>query len=93
MPAVAITVPGVGESITEGIVALAEARRRAVKARRAALRAGDRQGDARRAGAVGRACCKIAVAEGATVAIGAVIGTIDPAARRAARGRRGRQAR
>ena len=49
MAVVPITVPGVGESITEGILAaLAEARRVRREGGRAALRAGDRQGEQRR---------------------------------------------
>ena len=59
-------------------VALAEGRRRSGQGRRAALRARDRQGQQRRAGA-GSGVLKIGVAEGETVAIGATVGTIDPA--------------
>ena len=51
--------------------ALAQARRRAVQGRRAALRAGDRQGDATSSRRRPAASCKISVAEGKTVAIGA----------------------
>ncbi len=64
-----VKVPAAGESITEGIAdRWLKPDGAAVKAGRAALRARDRQGDAggRRPGR--RACCKIAVAEGETVA-------------------------
>jgi len=81
MAAVPIIVPGVGESITEGILA------RWLKPDGALVRAGeplfeletDKASNVVPAGSTG--VLKIAVAEGETVAIGASIGTLDPAAR------------
>src|SRR4051812_19484504 len=78
MAAVAITVPGVGESITEGILA------RWLKADGAAVKAGeplfeletDKASNVIPAPASG--VLKVSVAEGETVAIGASVGTIDP---------------
>ena len=58
--------------------ALAQARRRLGQGGRAAVRARDRQGQQRGAGAELRVL-KIGVAEGETVAIGATVGEIDPA--------------
>ena len=80
MPAVPVTVPCVGESITEGIlVALAQGRRlaRPGRASRSSSWRPTRPPASSRPPA--RASCKIAVAEGETVAIGATVGTIDPA--------------
>jgi len=80
MAAVPITVPGVGESITEGILA------RWLKSDGSLVKAGeplfeletDKASSVVPAGS--RGVLKIAVAEGETVAIGATIGTLDPAA-------------
>ncbi|MGZ3433551.1 MAG: 2-oxoglutarate dehydrogenase complex dihydrolipoyllysine-residue succinyltransferase [Isosphaeraceae bacterium] len=80
MAAVPITVPGVGESITEGILA------RWLKPDGSLVKAGeplfeletDKANNVVPAGSTG--VLKIAVAEGQTVAIGATIGTLDPAA-------------
>ena len=80
MAAVPITVPGVGESITEGILA------RWLKPEGSLVKAGeplfeletDKANNVVPAGSTG--VLKIAVAEGETVAIGATIGTLDPAA-------------
>ncbi len=80
MAAVPITVPGVGESITEGILA------RWLKSDGSLVKAGeplfeletDKASNVVPAGSTG--VLKIAVAEGETVAIGATIGTLDPAA-------------
>ena len=80
MAAVPITVPGVGESITEGILA------RWLKPDGSLVKAGeplfeletDKANNVVPAGSTG--VLKIAVAEGETVAIGATIGTLDPAA-------------
>ena len=79
MPAVPVTVPSVGESITEGILA------RWLKADGASVQAGeplfeletDKASSDVPASSSG--VLKIAVAEGETVAIGATVGTIDPA--------------
>src|SRR6478752_1701070 len=84
MPAVAITVPGVGESITEGILA------RWLKADGAAVKAGeplfeletDKASNVVPAPASG--VLKVDVPEGTTIPIGATIGSIDPAATAAA---------
>src|SRR5437868_13846179 len=78
MPAVAITVPGVGESISEGILS------RWLKPDGSAVRAGeplfeletDKASNVVPAPADGT--LTIAVPEGATVAIGAAVGSIDP---------------
>src|SRR5262249_55154029 len=78
MAAVPITVPGVGESITEGILA------RWLKSDGAAVKAGeplfeletDKASNVVPAASSG--VLKTAAAEGSTVAIGATIGTIDP---------------
>ncbi|WP_406693404.1 2-oxoglutarate dehydrogenase complex dihydrolipoyllysine-residue succinyltransferase [Singulisphaera sp. Ch08] len=78
MPAVAITVPGVGESITEGILS------RWLKADGSAVKAGeplfeletDKANNVVPASASG--VLKINVAEGETVDIGSTVGTIDP---------------
>src|SRR5271157_6656480 len=80
MAAVPITVPGVGESITEGILA------RWLKSDGSLVKAGeplfeletDKANNVVPAGSTG--VLKIAAAEGETVAIGATIGTLDPAA-------------
>src|SRR3954451_25281406 len=80
MPAVAITVPGVGESITEGILA------RWLKPDGSAVKAGeplfeletDKASNVVPSPAGGT--LKIVVAEGATVAIGSTVGTVDPEA-------------
>ena len=80
MAAVPITVPGVGESITEGILA------HWLKPDGSLVKAGeplfeletDKASSVVPAGSTG--VLKIAVAEGETVAIGATIGTLDPAA-------------
>ena len=80
MAAVPITVPGVGESITEGILA------RWLKPDGSAVKAGeplfeletDKASNVVPAAVSG--VLKIAVAEGETVAIGATVGTIDPKA-------------
>src|SRR5215212_8974934 len=77
MPAVAITVPGVGESISEGILA------RWLKPDGSAVKAGeplfeletDKASNVVPASASG--VLKTSVAEGTTVAIGATVGTID----------------
>src|SRR5258707_2506953 len=84
MPAVAITVPGVGESITEGILS------RWLKADGSAVKAGeplfeletDKANNVVPASASG--VLKINVAEGETVEIGATVGTIDPEGQAAA---------
>jgi 2-oxoglutarate dehydrogenase E2 component (dihydrolipoamide succinyltransferase) len=84
MPAVPITVPGVGESITEGILS------RWLKPDGAAVKAGeplfeletDKASTPVPASASG--VLKIAVSEGATVSIGASVGTIDPDGKAAA---------
>jgi 2-oxoglutarate dehydrogenase E2 component (dihydrolipoamide succinyltransferase) len=84
MPAVPITVPGVGESIFEGILA------RWLKPDGSLVKAGeplfeletDKASNVVPAGSSG--VLEIAVAEGETVAIGATIGTLDPAATPAA---------
>src|SRR5947199_2107938 len=78
MPAVAITVPGVGESISEGILA------RWLKPDGSAVKAGeplfeletDKASNVVPAGSSG--VLKVGVAEGTTVEIGATVGTIDP---------------
>jgi 2-oxoglutarate dehydrogenase E2 component (dihydrolipoamide succinyltransferase) len=78
MPAVPITVPGVGESISEGILA------RWLKPDGAAVKAGeplfeletDKASNVVPAPSAG--VLKTAVAEGSTVPIGATVGTIDP---------------
>ncbi len=80
MAAVPITVPGVGVSITEGILA------RWLKPDGSLVKAGeplfeletDKASNVVPAGSTG--VLKIAVAEGQTVDIGATIGTLDPAA-------------
>jgi len=79
MAAVPITVPSVGESITEGILA------RWLKSDGSIVKAGeplfeletDKASSVVPAGSTG--VLKIAVTEGDTVAIGATIGTLDPA--------------
>src|SRR6187431_1072849 len=79
MPAVAITVPGVGESISEGILS------RWLKPDGSAVKAGeplfeletDKASNVVPASASG--ILKVSVTEGETVAIGATVGTIDPA--------------
>src|SRR3954470_4039306 len=84
MPAVAITVPGVGESISEGILS------RWLKPDGSAVKAGeplfeletDKASNVIPASASG--VLKVAVAEGTTVAIGATVGTIDTEAKPAA---------
>src|SRR5215204_2478978 len=84
MPAVAITVPGVGESISEGILA------RWLKPDGSAVKAGeplfeletDKASNVVPASASG--VLKTTVAEGTTVSIGAKIGTIDTEAQVAA---------
>jgi 2-oxoglutarate dehydrogenase E2 component (dihydrolipoamide succinyltransferase) len=84
MAAVSITVPGVGESITEGILA------KWLKPDGAAVKAGDplfeletdKASNVVPASASG--VLKVGVAEGTTVAIGATVGTIDPAGQAAA---------
>jgi 2-oxoglutarate dehydrogenase E2 component (dihydrolipoamide succinyltransferase) len=78
MPAVPITVPGVGESITEGILS------RWLKPDGAAVKAGeplfeletDKASNVITASASG--VLKVNVAEGTTVTIGATVGMIDP---------------
>ena len=78
MPAVPITVPGVGESISEGILA------RWLKSDGAAVKTGeplfeletDKASNTVPASATG--ILKISVAEGTTIEIGSSIGTIDP---------------
>lgn len=78
MPAVPITVPGVGESISEGILS------RWLKPDGAAVKAGeplfeletDKASNVVPASIAG--VLKIGVAEGETVAIGATVGTLDP---------------
>ena len=80
MPAVAITVPGVGESITEGILS------RWLKPDGSTVKAGeplfeletDKASNVVPALASG--ILKVGVVEGATVAIGAAVGEIDPEA-------------
>jgi 2-oxoglutarate dehydrogenase E2 component (dihydrolipoamide succinyltransferase) len=78
MPAVSITVPGVGESIAEGILA------RWLKPDGAAVKSGDPlfELETDKASTVVPAesagVLKIGVAEGTTVEIGATVGTIDP---------------
>src|SRR5437763_16801866 len=80
MAAVPITVPGVGESISEGILS------RWLKPDGSAVKAGeplfeletDKASNVIPAEAAGT--LQIAVAEGATVTIGAVVGAIDPSA-------------
>src|SRR5436305_13575329 len=77
MPAVSITVPGVGESISEGILS------RWLKPDGASVKAGeplfeletDKASNVVPASA--SAVLKTSVAEGTTVAIGATVGTID----------------
>src|SRR5215218_7784686 len=84
MPAVAITVPGVGESISEGILA------RWLKPDGSAVKAGeplfeletDKASNVVPASASG--VLKQTVAEGTTVAIGSTVGTIDTEAQAAA---------
>src|SRR5205807_9685487 len=81
MADVAITVPGVGESITEGILA------RWLKPDGSAVKAGepvfeletDKASNVVPAPASG--VLKVEAAEGTTVAIGATVGTIDPDAK------------
>ena len=78
MPAVPITVPGVGESISEGILA------RWLKPDGSTVKSGeplfeletDKASNTVPASASG--VLKIGVAEGTTIAIGSAIGTIDP---------------
>ncbi|MGE5755406.1 MAG: 2-oxoglutarate dehydrogenase complex dihydrolipoyllysine-residue succinyltransferase [Planctomycetaceae bacterium] len=78
MPAIPITVPGVGESITEGILS------RWLKPDGAAIKAGeplfeletDKASSVVAASASG--VLKVDVAEGTAVTIGATVGTIDP---------------
>ena len=78
MPAVPITVPGVGESISEGILA------RWLKSDGSAVKAGeplfeletDKASTPVPASATG--ILKIGVTEGTTIAIGSSVGTIDP---------------
>src|SRR5262245_14518244 len=78
MPAVPIQVPGVGESITEGILS------RWLKADGSAVKAGeplfeletDKASNVVPAPADGT--LKVGVKEGETVAIGATVGTLDP---------------
>src|SRR3954468_18014134 len=80
MPAVSITVPGGGEAITEGILA------RWLKPDGSTVKAGeplfeletDKASNVAPAPAGGT--LKIVVAEGATVAIGSTVGTLDPGA-------------
>ena len=80
MAAVPITVPGVGESITEGILA------RWLKPDGSRVNAGDPlfELETDKASSVVPASTagvlKIAVAEGETVAIGSTVGTLDPSA-------------
>src|SRR5262245_63918328 len=84
MPAVPITVPGVGESISEGILA------RWLKPDGSAVKAGeplfeletDKASNVVPASASG--VLKQAVAEGTTVSIGATVGTIDSEAQASA---------
>src|SRR4051794_36668432 len=84
MPAVSITVPGVGESITEGILS------RWMKPDGSAVKAGeplfeletDKASNVVPASASG--VLKTTVSEGTTVAMGATMGTIDPEAQAAA---------
>jgi 2-oxoglutarate dehydrogenase E2 component (dihydrolipoamide succinyltransferase) len=84
MPAVSITVPGVGESIAEGILA------RWLKPDGAAVKSGEPlfELETDKASTVVPAetagVLKIGVAEGTTVEIGATVGTIDPDGRPAA---------
>ncbi len=78
MPAVPITVPSVGESITEGIVS------RWLKPDGSPVQAGEPLLELETDKATstvpspGSGVLKIGVAEGQTVAIGATVGTIDP---------------
>jgi 2-oxoglutarate dehydrogenase E2 component (dihydrolipoamide succinyltransferase) len=78
MPAVPITVPGVGESITEGILA------RWLKPDGSTVKAGDPlfELETDKASSVVPASTtgvlKIGAAEGSTIAIGSTVGTIDP---------------
>src|SRR5205807_2259607 len=80
MADVAIKVPGVGESITEGILA------RWLKPDGSAVKAGEPlfELETDKASSVVPAessgTLKISAAEGQTVAIGSVVGTIDPGA-------------
>src|SRR5262245_55324932 len=84
MPAVSITVPGVGESITEGILS------RWLKPDGSAVKAGeplfeletDKASNVVPASASG--VLKTSVAEGTTVAIGETVGTIDTDAKASA---------
>src|SRR3954471_19877739 len=84
MPAVSITVPGVGESISEGILS------RWLKPDGSSVKAGgplfeletDKASNVVPASASG--VLKVAVPEGTTVTIGATVGTIHTAARPAA---------
>ena len=82
MSAVPITVPSVGESISEGIVS------RWLKADGSPVQAGEPLLELETDKATnvvpapGSGVLKIGVAEGETVAIGATVGTIDPAGRR-----------
>src|SRR5215471_537990 len=79
MPAVPITVPNVGESISEGIVS------RWLKADGSSVQAGEPllELETDKATSVVPApesgVLKIGVAEGQTVAVGGTVGTIDPA--------------
>lgn len=83
MPAVSITVPGVGESVSEGILS------RWLKPDGSAVKAGeplfeletDKANNVVPAATSG--VLKVAVAEGTTVSIGATIGTIDTEGQRA----------
>src|SRR5262245_38646075 len=78
MPAASITVPGVGESITEGILS------KWLKPDGSAVKAADPlfELETARAGNVAPASAsgvlKVDVAEGTTVAIGATVGSIAP---------------
>jgi 2-oxoglutarate dehydrogenase E2 component (dihydrolipoamide succinyltransferase) len=80
MPAVPITVPSVGESVTEGIVS------RWLKPDGSSIQAGEplleleTDKATTTVPAPGSGVLKIGVAEGQTVAIGATVGTIDPSA-------------
>src|SRR6188508_1805410 len=84
MASVSITVPGVGESISEGILS------RWLKPDGSAVKAGeplfeletDKASNVVPASSSG--VLKVAVAEGETVAIGATVGTIDPEGKAAA---------
>src|SRR5689334_1503481 len=79
MPAVPITVPSVGESISEGIVS------RWLKPDGSSVQAGEPLLELETDKATnvvpapGSGVLKIGVAEGETVPIGATVGTIDPA--------------